>query len=151
MIPAFSPAISATVVPSRLVWSRSIGVTTATVPSATFVASQVPPSPTSITATSTGASANAANAIPVTISKNVMATPSICRPSTISTYGWSSRHSSSNRRSLIGTPSIAIRSLIRLMWGLVNRPVRSPVARSSASIIAAVLPLPFVPVRWITG
>ena len=57
-------------------------MTTATSPSATLVASQVPPSPTSITATSTGASAKAAYAIAVMISKKVMATPSICWAST---------------------------------------------------------------------
>ena len=85
MMPAFSVAISATVEPSRWVWSRSIGVITATSPSATLVASQVPPSPTSITATSTGASAKAAYAIAVMISKKVMATPSICWASTRST------------------------------------------------------------------
>ena len=45
-------------------WSTPIGVTTATCASATLVASQVPPMPTSTTATSTGASANAAYAIP---------------------------------------------------------------------------------------
>ena len=47
-----------------------IGVTTATVPSTTFVLSQVPPMPTSITATSTGASAKTAKAMPVSTSKN---------------------------------------------------------------------------------
>ena len=41
-------------------WSRPIGVITATWPSTTLVASQVPPMPVSTTATSTGASANAA-------------------------------------------------------------------------------------------
>ena len=51
-------------------WSRSIGVTTATVPSATLVASQAPPMPDSTTATSTGASANAAYATAVITSKN---------------------------------------------------------------------------------
>ena len=46
---------------------------------------------------------------------------------------------------------MVIRSLTFITCGEVKRPVRSPVARSSDSIIAAVLPLPFVPVRWITG
>ena len=63
----------------------SIGVITATSPSATLVASQVPPSPTSMIATSTGASANVAYAIAVMISKKVMSTPSICWVSTSST------------------------------------------------------------------
>ena len=60
MMPDFSVAISSTVDPSSRVWSIATGVTTATCPSATLVASHVPPSPTSTTATSTGASANAA-------------------------------------------------------------------------------------------
>ena len=66
-------------------WSRAMGVITATAPSAMLVASQVPPSPTSITATSTGASAKAANAIPVRISKKDSATS--CWPSTMAAYG----------------------------------------------------------------
>ncbi len=102
MMPAFSPAISATVSPSRWVWSTSMGVTTATSASATLVASHVPPRPTSTTATSTGASANAAYAMAVMISKKVMATPSMSCSSTIATYGASSRQVSSNRSSEIG-------------------------------------------------
>ncbi len=51
------------------------GMITATWPSATFVASQVPPMPTSTTATSTGASANAANARPVITSKKLSRGP----------------------------------------------------------------------------
>ena len=60
MMPLFSVAISSTELPRNRSWSIAIGVTTATWPSATFVASQEPPIPTSTTATSTGASANAA-------------------------------------------------------------------------------------------
>ena len=51
------------------------GPTTATAPSATLVASQVPPSPTSTIATSTGASAKAAKAMPVSTSKKDSGTP----------------------------------------------------------------------------
>ena len=65
MIPAFSVAISSTVEPSSRSWSIAMGVITATWPSATLVESQVPPRPTSTTATSTGASANAENAMAV--------------------------------------------------------------------------------------
>ena len=85
MIPAFSPAISPGVSPSRSVWSSAMGVTTATEPSITFVASQLPPMPTSTTATSTGASAKAAYAMPVSTSKND--SRYCCWASTISTYG----------------------------------------------------------------
>ena len=151
MMPAFSRAISVTVRPSRWVWSRSIGVTTATPASATLVASQVPPRPTSTTATSIGASAKAAKAIAVMISKKVSSTPSISRSSTSATYGSISRHVASKRSSLIGAPSMVIRSVTLVTCGDVNRPVRRPSARSRDSIMAAVLPLPLVPVRWITG
>ena len=69
MMPDFSVAISSMVSPSHCMWSIAIGVITATAPSATLVASQRPPMPTSMTATSTGASANAANIMPVSTSK----------------------------------------------------------------------------------
>ena len=52
-----------------------IGVMTATGASTTLVASQRPPMPTSTTATSIGASANAANAIAVTTSNLLIAGP----------------------------------------------------------------------------
>ncbi len=83
MMPALSAAISSTVSPSQAVWSREMGVTTATAPSATLVASQVPPRPTSMTATSTGTSAKMANAMPVRTSKNESGTG--WRPSTKAT------------------------------------------------------------------
>ncbi len=60
MMPAFSVAMVATSGPRYSAWSSDTGVTTATRASATFVASQVPPMPTSTTATSTGVSAKAA-------------------------------------------------------------------------------------------
>src|SRR5215469_15058586 len=85
IMPALSAAISATVLPRYLVWSRDIGVTTATAPSATFVLSQVPPMPTSSTQTSTGASANTEKAIPTSTSKNDNGTSWVA--STMSTYG----------------------------------------------------------------
>src|SRR5216683_907077 len=125
------------------------GVTTATVPSATLVASQVPPSPTSTTATSTGASANAANAMAVSTSKNDSGTP--WRLSTSSTYGSTSWYAAMKRSASSGSPSTQIRSRMELRCGLVNLPVRSPRSRSSASIMRAVDVLPLVPVMWMTG
>ncbi|KZX22656.1 hypothetical protein ACH61_00143 [Rathayibacter tanaceti] len=59
-MPDFVRAISSTVEPSRSVWSSAIGVKTATCASATLVESHSPPMPTSMTATSMGASAKAA-------------------------------------------------------------------------------------------
>lgn len=85
MMPPFSRAISPGVAPRRSVWSRLIGVITATEPSITLVASQVPPMPTSTTAASTGASAKAAYAMPVSTSKKDSRNSSAA--STISTYG----------------------------------------------------------------
>ena len=103
--------------------------------------------PTSTTATSTGASAKAAYAIPTTVSKN--------------DSGWASRlvdevgvrrhvvERAHERLVVSGSPSIEIRSLIRSTCGVVNRPVRRSSARSSVSIIRDVDVLPLVPVRWI--
>ena len=48
-------------------------------------------------------------------------------------------------------PSKAIRSRIECRCGLVNRPVRRPNSRSSASIIRVVDVLPLVPATWTTG
>ena len=75
MMPAFSAAISAIVSPRYSAWSTPIGVITATAASTTLVASHRPPIPTSMTAMSTGASANAANAIAVTTSNLLIAGP----------------------------------------------------------------------------
>lgn len=143
MIPPFSTAIAAGVSPSRSVWSRSMGVTTATSPSMTFVASHEPPIPTSTTATSTGASANAAYAMPVSTSKKDSRYS--CCPSTMSMYGLMSWYVSMNRSAEIGAPSRLIRSVIDWTCGLVYRPVRSSKAPSRASIMRAVDVLPFVP------
>ena len=56
-------------------WSRPIGVITATCASMTLDASHLPPSPVSTTATSTGASAKAAYAIAVVTSNLLIAGP----------------------------------------------------------------------------
>ncbi len=94
-----------------------MGVTTATAASMTFVASQVPPMPTSTTATSTGASANAAYAMPVSTSKND--SRNSCWASTISTYGLMSSYVSMKRSAEIGAPSRLMRSVIDWTWGEV--------------------------------
>ncbi len=116
-IPAFSEAISPGVEPSRSVWSREMGVTTATEPSMTLVASQLPPMPTSTTATSTGASAKAAYAMAVSTSKKESRKP--CRSSVIWMYGSMSRNVSTNRSGAIGAPSRLIRSVTDWTCGLV--------------------------------
>ena len=53
------------------------------------------------------------------ISKKVQATPSISWASTMATYGSSSPHSSSNRSSETGSPSMVMRSVSEVRCGLV--------------------------------
>ena len=83
----------------------------------TFVASQVPPRPTSSTPASTGASAKVQNAIAVSTSKKVMGTGE--RPSTTCTSGSSSSYTSTKRSSVTGSPSMQMRSVTESRWGLV--------------------------------
>ena len=59
MMPAFSPAISASVFPSTAMWSYDNEVMTETFGVTIFVASSRPPKPTSITAALTSFFANA--------------------------------------------------------------------------------------------
>ena len=141
--------MAAGVPPRYCAWSTAIGSTTATVASATFVASHEPPMPTSTTATSTGASANAAYAIATTVSKNDSGWS--CSASTRWVYGATSLKARTNSSSVSCSPSIEIRSVIRSTCGLVKRPVRRSSARSSVSIIREVEVLPLVPVRWMSG
>ena len=149
MMPDLSRAIVTGSAPRMCAWSTATGVITETVPSATLVESQVPPRPTSMIATSTGASAKTANAIPVITSKNDSGCS--CSLSTTSRYGSISAYVSTNRSSLIGSPFSVIRSRTDSRCGLVNRPVRRPASRSRESIIRAVEVLPLVPVRCTTG
>jgi hypothetical protein len=58
---------------------------------------------------------------------------------------------SAKSSSEIGSRLRLIRSLTRSRCGLVYVPTVRPLATSSREIICAVDPLPFVPVRWITG
>ena len=69
MMPAFSRAMSPSVGPANSLWSIPMLVITATWASTTLVASHRPSRPTSITATSTAASANQRNAAAVHASK----------------------------------------------------------------------------------
>ena len=152
MMPDLTVAISAIVFPRRSAWSRSIGANTTTSPSAVLVESHEPPIPTSITATSTGASAKATKASTVSSSKKVRgASPAAASSaSTRSTNGEISSQASATSPSSIGSPSIMTRSVNRSRCGLVNRPVRRPWARTIDSTIRAVDVLPLVPVRCTT-
>ena len=126
------------------------GVTTATAPSATLVASQVPPMPTSTTRDVDRRVGEHRERHAGEHLEERQPAPSLRSSSTSVEVG----------RDLVvgldealgrstGSPSSAIRSRDRVRCGLVNRPVRSPSARSSVSIIRAVEVLPLVPVRWI--
>ncbi len=128
---------------------EAIGVITATAPSAALVESHAPPIPTSTTAASTGASANAAYAIAVIVSKNDSGWS--CWASTRWVYGATSLKARTNCSCASGSPSSTIRSVIDSRCGLVNRPVRRPSARTRTSTIRAVEVLPLVPVRCTTG
>ena len=130
----------------------SIGVNTATSPSAVLVESHEPPMPTSSTSTSIGASANATNASTVSSSKNVSgaSSGSASSASTKSTNGAISSHASAIAASATGSPSIMMRSVKRSRCGLVNRPVRRPCARTRLSMMRLVEVLPFVPVTCTT-
>ena len=93
-------------------WSSPMGVTTATAPSATFVASHRPPMPTSTTAASTGASAKQANASAVSTSKKESLGPpsATLRASARARKGAMSSYACTNVASSTGTPSTTTRS-----------------------------------------
>ena len=105
-----------------------------------------------MTATSTGASAKAANASTVNTSKKLRRGPP--RAAERTSARWMTGATSSHRRMksgrAIGSPSIRMRSRTLVRWGEVNSPVRSPWARTRLSAIRAVEVLPFVPVMWMT-
>ncbi len=69
IIPAFSKAISAKLLPKNCVWSNPIFVITDSIGEIIFVESRRPPKPTSIIAKSTFCLAKCSNAIPTVISK----------------------------------------------------------------------------------
>ena len=152
MIPALLAAISSRESPSQAQWSRPTGVMTSTSEATTLVESQVPPSPTSTTATSTGWSAKAASAMTVrTSKKDRRGPPADCeRSSTRRMQGATSSQAAMKPSSPMGSPSRAMRSRMVARWGLVKRPVRMPVAARSLSIMRTVEVLPLVPVTWTT-
>ena len=103
--------------PSHSVWSSPIGVITATPAWSTLVASSAPPSPTSTTATSTGASANVGERQRgghVEVGQRL-----VDRWSTSSASGSTSRYIATKRSSLTGSPSRLIRSRTVSRCGLV--------------------------------
>ena len=139
-IPAFSNAIDSRVVPRYSTWSMPMAVTPAASGLTTFVASSRPPSPVSITATSTSERANQSNAIAVVASKNVApvrSTSGVQRPMKSTTYCSST-----------GRPSMRNRSRKSTRCGEVYFPTRNPRCRNTASSVAHTLPFPLVPATW---
>ena len=151
MMPAFSPAISLTSSPrkSRVV-ERDRGDHGDLARRRRWWRPRCRPCPTSTTATSTGASAKAANAIAVITSKKDSRTLAARRVDQVEVR----RDVVVRRDEPLRVDRLAVEGdplADECRCGLVNRPVRRPNARSSASIIRAVEVLPLVPVTWITG
>jgi len=144
-IPALSWAMASTVSPSTSVWSSETFVHTATVDATTFVASKVPPRPTSTTATSTASSAKCSS--PPTVSSSNL----VSRASSAFSRSRSRPSTAHSASSSIGAPATPIRSFTACRSGLVYVPTRRPVASSRLAAMAVVEPLPFVPVTWTQG
>ena len=140
--------MASSVSPSWAVWSSPTDVTTHTAGSHTLVLSNRPPSPTSTTATPTRRRAKCRNPRAVPISKK-LAGGCGSRSMSRTAAAMSARQAASSSP-LTGTPSTCTRSSTRSRWGEVNSPTRWPAARSTAAAIAAVDPLPLVPVTWTT-
>ncbi len=147
MIPALSRAISAAVLPRIAVCSREIGVITATSGGPiTFVASKVPPRPTSTTCQSTrGTCARTSQKNSATRAPNVLTSP-WTPPRSASIASRIASSPAANSRGETGSPPILIRSVNEWRCGLVNSPVESPACRSTPAIIAETLPFPLEPV-----
>jgi len=125
------------------VCSRAILVTTDTSGVITLVESSRPPSPTSMTATSTPRAARSAKAMAVVASKKLASRRSIsdCKKLV----------HSAKASSPIGMPSTSMRSRTDTRCGDVYSPTLRPRARSSAATKAQVDPLPLVPAMWTEG
>ena len=129
-------------------WSRPTLVTTATTPSATLVASQRPPRPTSMTGDVDRAVGEPAEGGRRSGSR----TRSGGRRRRAAARGRRcSDSSSASSASPMGSPLAVSRSLIRSRCGLVKVPTVRPLAISRVVRARAVEVLPLVPVRWRTG
>ena len=148
-IPAFSAAISSSVFPRISVWSSPIDVRIqVSGPLIEFVASSRPPSPVSSITYSTPASSKPAIAIPNRNSKKLgWGRPSA---SILLTLCCVRKNRRVNVSSETGSPSIRMRSFIRIRCGDVKSPVCFLWARSIASRYTQTEPFPFVPATWMT-
>ena len=123
-------------------WSRSMAVSTETAGVMALVASSLPPRPVSQATTSTGASAKQEAARAVVSSKKVGAgsQPAVTFRSRVNPSATAWRDT--------GSPSTRMRSRKLTRCGEVNKPLRLPAARLTASTIAHTEPLPLVPATW---
>ena len=142
-MPAFSPAMAASVVPSSFVWSRPMrAMTAASGASMAFVESRRPPRPTSSTTISQPRRAKCTSATAV-ISSNSVGWSAIA-----SACPFTSSVASVSSSSVMLAPSTRMRSSNVMRYGLVNSPVRSPAAWRMEARYAQVEPFPFVPATW---
>ena len=140
--------MSAIVGPSQRVCSNPTLVSTTTGAPRTFVASQRPPRPASITATSTSRRASSENAAAVSSSNWVTRSPPVSVRSTFAAAAaarWTAAPNASGARS---ASPIRIRSANVVRCGDTYAPVRTPCASSSAAVNRTVDDLPFVPTTW---
>jgi len=114
-----------------------------------FVASSLPPSPASTTATSTRAAARATKAAAVATSNWVTASPSSSFRLTVSAVSAVRRTAVAKSRSPISSPWIRTLSDQREICGETHAPVAMPCASSSAAAIRVTEDLPLVPTTWI--
>ncbi len=118
------------------------------VESITLVASRRPPSPASITATSTPASAKAVNETAMAASNWVIRSPSPKPASTAAIASATRAVAAAKAAGAISAPSIRVRSAQRQTCGEMQAPTTWPAPRSSAAVIVVTDDLPLVPTTW---
>ena len=144
MMPAFSPAMAASVVPRNASWSiDSDAIAQEAGACSTLVASNRPPSPTSMIARSAGVAANSRKAQAVSTSNTVIGAPALT--TSMRSSADTSVASSTSR------PATRNRSVTSTRCGLVVACTTRPAASAMARMWAQVLPLPLVPATWTTG
>ena len=114
-----------------------------------LVASSLPPSPASITATSTRAAAKATKAAAVASSNWVTASPGSRLRFTVAAASAVRSTAEAKEASSISSPPISTLSAQRSACGETQAPARIPCASSSAAIIRVTEDLPLVPTTWI--
>ena len=114
-----------------------------------LVASSLPPSPASITATLTRAAARATKVAAVAASNSVTASPSSSVRLTPSAARATVATAAAQRSGAISSPRISVRWVQRSACGERQAPAGRPCASSSAAVIRVTEDLPLVPTTWI--